>query len=113
MVVPIYKRLEAKLARLQIVKQEKTTQLVAVLEDFELGRCMNMVLRSTDLFESFSRNGKFFIRFVDAKFAMPKQEKGEGWEFVCLDSPEYPAEHDDIMIGFDAEEGMSTLFFAV
>ena len=66
---------------------------------------MNMVLRSTDIFESFSRNTKFFVRFVDAKFAMPKTEKDEGCQFVCLDSPEYPAEHDDIMIGFDTEEG--------
>jgi hypothetical protein len=47
---------------------------------------------------------------VDAKFAMPKM-RGEGEsaresEFVCLDMPEYPGEHDDITVIFDDEEGV-------
>ena len=66
---------------------------------------MNLVLRSTDAFEPFAKSGKFYIRLVDAKFAMPKLEKVETWRFVCLDSPEYPGEHDDIVVGFDGEEG--------
>lgn len=68
---------------------------------------MNFVLRGTDFYESFSRSGKYYIRFVDAKFAMPKTEKQIDWEFVCLDILEYAAEHDDIVIGFDTEAGKS------
>ena len=105
MVVPIYKRLEASLARVQIVKQGRITQLVLFLEDFSLGPCMNFVLKGTDNFESLSRSGKFFIRFIDAKFASPRREGEGNREFLCLDSPEYPGEHDDIMIGFDVEAG--------
>jgi hypothetical protein len=49
------------------------------------------------------------VRIVDAKFAMPKSkaegEAGVDHEFVCLDMPEYPAEHDDITIIFDTEDG--------
>lgn len=108
MVVPIYKRMEASLARMQILQRETVVQLTVFMEDFSLGRSMNFVLKGTDELESFARSGKFYIRFVDAKFAMPKSQKELGGEFVCLDTPEYPGEHDDIVIGFDSEEG--TLF---
>ena len=68
---------------------------------------MNFQLRSTDTFESLSKSGKQCVRFVDAKFAQPKQQdnKEMAWDFVALDTPEYPSEHDDIVIGFDTEEG--------
>ena len=139
MVVPIYKKLEAGLARIQILQRDSVIQLVAVLEGLALGRCMSFALRGTDVFEiassssssSSSRgSGKHAIRFVDAKFALPRRataggpgagkdsSRGEGdgegrdgtvglaeAEFVCLDAPEYPAEHDDIFVGFDTEEG--------
>ena len=113
MVVPLYKRLEASLARILIIHDDatSTTQLVAVLEDFSLGRCMNFVLRSTDAFEPFSKSGKHYIRLVDAKFAMPKSEREAGWRFVCLDTPMYPAEHDDVVVGFESEEGELLLLF--
>ena len=81
-------------------------QLIAILEDFHHGRCMSLPLRSTDVLESSSKSGKFYIRFVDAKFALPKGEKEAGFEFISLDMPEYASEHDDIVIGFDTEEGM-------
>ncbi|KAI9821128.1 MAG: hypothetical protein M1827_003862 [Pycnora praestabilis] len=103
MVVPIYKKWEASLARLQIVRQEKVVQLVAFFYDFKNGDCMNFNLKSTDVFEAFSRSGKYYIRIVDAKFALPKGENSESRQFVCLDMPEYPGEHDDITIGFDTE----------
>ena len=45
------------------------------------------------------------MRLVDAKFAMPKTDREPTWRFVCLDTPEYPAEHDDIIVGFDSEDG--------
>jgi hypothetical protein len=109
MVVPIYKKWDAVLTRLQIVQREKVVQLVAFFENFSHGDCMNFALKSTDIFESSSRNGKYSLRIVDAKFAMPKR-RGEGemgieHEFVCLDMPEYPGEHDDITIVFDNEAG--------
>ena len=71
---------------------------------------MNFQLRSTDVFEPSSKSGKHCVRFVDAKFAHPKQQdnKDMAWDFVSLDTPEYPSEHDDIIIGFDTEEGKFT-----
>ncbi|KAJ5975027.1 hypothetical protein N7481_008734 [Penicillium waksmanii] len=101
--VPIYKKWEASLARVQIVKQEKVVQLLAFFQDFHHGSCMNFVLKGTDHIESFGRSGKFGIRIVDAKFALPKKDDDPGSAFVCLDMPEYPIEHDDIAITFDSE----------
>lgn len=106
MVVPISKRWEASLTRLQIVKQDKTVQLVAFFKDFAHGSCMNFVLKGTDVFETFSRSGTFYLRIVDAKFALPKSDDDSSREFVNLDTPEFPGEHDDVTIEFDTEAGM-------
>lgn len=105
MVVPIHKRWEATSTRLQVIKQDKTFQLVAFFKDFRHGSCMNFVLKSTDIFESFSRSGLFYVRIVDAKFALPKNGEDANKDFICLDLPEYPGEHDDINIGFETEAG--------
>ncbi len=105
MVVPIHKKWEANRARLQILKQDKIVQLVTFFEDFTHGDCMNFALKSTDVFESFSRSSKFCIRIVDAKFALPKDGESVKKKFVCLEMPEYPSEHDDITISFDTEAG--------
>ncbi|KAJ5632071.1 hypothetical protein N7490_008410 [Penicillium lividum] len=102
-VVPIYKKWEANLARIQIVKQEKIFQLIAFFSDFQHGTCMNFILKGTDHIESFGRSGKFGIRIVDAKFALPKKDDDPASNFVCLDMPEYPIEHDDLAITFDSE----------
>jgi hypothetical protein len=72
---------------------------------------MNFVLKSTDIFESFNRSGKSGIKIVDAKFALPKSEEDETAGFVCLDMPEYPAEHDDITITFDSDKGKKDDFW--
>jgi len=103
MVVPIYKKWDASLTRIQVVHKEKATQLIAFFQSFTHGECMNFALKSTDVFETSGKSGK--IRIVDAKFALPKQD-GEGGEngFVCLDIPEYPGEHDDITVVFEKEE---------
>jgi len=106
MVVPIHKRWEANRARLQVLKQDKIVQLVVFFEDFNHGDCMNFALKSTDAFESFNRSAKFCVRIVDAKFALPKDGEGARRKFVCLDMPEYPGEHDDIVITFETEAGM-------
>ena len=105
MVVPMHKRWEASTPRLQIVKQDKTVQLVAFFKDFSHGTCMNFALKMTDSFETFARSGVSFLRIVDAKFSLPKDESNPARDFVCLDMPDFPSEHDDIVIGFDNEQG--------
>ena len=104
-VVPMHKHWEASTPRLQIVKQDKTVQLVVFFKDFSHGTCMNFVLKVTDSFETFARSGVSFLRIVDAKFSLPKDESNPARDFVCLDMPDFPSEHDDIVIGFDKEKG--------
>ncbi|KAL8719132.1 MAG: hypothetical protein Q9225_003821 [Loekoesia sp. 1 TL-2023] len=105
MVVPIHKRWEASITRLQVVRHHKMFQLVAFFQNFSHGSCMNFVLKSTDVFESFSRSGISYLCIVDAKFALPKQETDPDHQFVSLGMPEYPGEHDDITIGFATDLG--------
>lgn len=105
MIFPMHKRWEASTPRLQIIKQDKTVQLVAFFKDFSHGTCMNFVLKVTDYFETFARSGLSFLRIVDAKFSLPKGELDPTRDFVCLDMPEFPGEHDDIVIGFENEQG--------
>jgi hypothetical protein len=106
MVVPIHKKWEASGVRLQLVMQNKTIQLLAFFgNDFSHGKCMNLLLRGTDNYESSSRSGKCTVRIVDAKFALPKKDEEEASGFVCLDMLEYATEHDDITIGFESEQG--------
>lgn len=121
MVVPIYKQWTANTIRLQIVEQDNIIQLLAFFEDFSHADAMNFQLRTMDVFEKTDKGGKFGLKLVDAKFALPVEERrGEGkmqkeagrltgWSgvkrrFVCLDEIEYPGEHDDILIQFDAAE---------
>jgi hypothetical protein len=92
---------------LQVVKQDKTVQLAAFFKDFNHGSCINFVMKSTDIFESFSRSGLYYVRIVDAKFALPKTGADATKDFICLDMPEYPGEHDDINIGFETESGLT------
>ncbi|KAL4771016.1 hypothetical protein BDW60DRAFT_71610 [Aspergillus nidulans var. acristatus] len=103
MVVPITKKWESSMARIQIVRQDKVVQLLAFLNDFSHGKCLNFVLKSTDTFEAFNRSGKYGVRIVDAKFALPKTDDDPSSAFLNLDMPEYPSEHDDITIAFDTE----------
>ncbi|KAL5045051.1 hypothetical protein BDW71DRAFT_90462 [Aspergillus fruticulosus] len=103
MVVPISKKWESSMARIQIVRQDKVVQLLAFLNDFSHGKCLNFVLKSTDTFEAFNRSGKYGVRIVDAKFALPKTDDDPSSDFVNLDMPDYPSEHDDITIAFDTE----------
>lgn len=105
MVVPIHKRWEASVTRIQIVQKDRTIQLLAFFKDFSHGSCMNFALKSTDAFESFTRSGIAYLSIVDAKFALPKSGTELGHNYICLDMPEYPAEHDDITIGFENEQG--------
>jgi hypothetical protein len=121
MVVPIYKQWTANTIRLQIVQQDNIIQLLAFFEDFSHADAMNFKLSTMDTFEKSDKGGKFGLKLVDAKFALPVEERrGEGkmqkaegrltgWagikrQFVCLDEIEYPGEHDDILIQFDSAE---------
>jgi hypothetical protein len=129
MVVPIYKQWTANIIRLQIVEQDNVIQLLAFFEDFSHADAMNFQLRSTDVFEKTDKGGKFGLKLVDAKFALPVEERrGEGkmqkaegkltgWagikrKFVCLDEIEYPGEHDDVLIQFDSAESKSAVQFS-
>lgn len=109
MVVPIYKKWDAATTRIQIVQKEKVVQLVAFFDNFSHGRAMNFALKSTDVFEASGSKKTFSLRIVDAKFALPRDPRGsEGGieaDFVCLDMPEYPGEHDDVTLVFDTEAG--------
>ncbi|RAL11914.1 uncharacterized protein BO97DRAFT_434963 [Aspergillus homomorphus CBS 101889] len=108
MVVPITKKWESSLARVQVIRRDRVVQLVAFLSGFHYGRCMNFILKGTDTLESFGKTGKFGVRIVDAKFALPKSDDDPASNFVSLDTPDYPMEHDDISIAFDSEAEMGT-----
>ncbi|RDA95909.1 hypothetical protein CP533_5907 [Ophiocordyceps camponoti-saundersi (nom. inval.)] len=109
MVVPIHKKWEAGFTRIQVVRlEDRQVQLVAFFEDFHHGHCINFVLKGTDVYESFHRSGRSGIKFVDAKFPLPRLPADKDGDFddvafVCLDLPDLPGEHDDITIMFERE----------
>ena len=111
MVVPIHKKWEAGYTRIQLVRlEDRQLQLLAFFEDFQHGHCMNFVLKGTDVYESLHRGSKSGIRFVDAKFPLPrlpadKDDDFDDMAFVCLDLPDLPGEHDDITLMFEKESG--------
>ncbi|MCJ1337283.1 hypothetical protein MMC09_002565 [Bachmanniomyces sp. S44760] len=105
-VMSTHKRQETNNVRLQVLRMEKVHQLLAFfVDDFGLGTCMSLPLRATDVYETSGKSGKFYVRFADAKYALPKSQHDETRHFVCLDLPEYASEHEDIMIGFNRETG--------
>ena len=106
--VPLSKRWEADFARIQIVKRDNTIQLLAFFRDFSHGSCMNFELRVMDTFEALEKGGQYCLRMVNAKFALPTTEGDSTKDFLCLDLPEYPSEHDNILVGFHDESGECT-----
>jgi len=117
MVVPIYHKKQASKVRLQLVTQGSITKVLAFMEDFSQADALCFQLKSTDTFETVkgdSKGKKWAVKMVDAKFSLPKQEKGEidpeervRRRFVNLEGLDYAEEHDDITVGFDTEEGKS------
>ncbi|KAK8113886.1 hypothetical protein PG999_005955 [Apiospora kogelbergensis] len=112
MVVPVYKKWESGTARIQVVQQEKTIQLLAFFEGWHHGQAMGFVLKGTDVYEVFGKGSKAGLKLVDAKFPLPKvpeegRDKTDDMAFVSLDMPDYAGEHDDISIVFDDEGGKS------
>ncbi|KAG6009517.1 hypothetical protein E4U21_002153 [Claviceps maximensis] len=115
MVVPIHKKWEAGPSRIQVVRlQDKQLQLLAFFQDFQHGHCMNFLLKGTDVYEIFQKGSKSGIRFVDAKFPLPRlpADKDGDYDdvaFVCLDVPDLPGEHDDICIMFENDADRDNL----
>jgi len=109
MVVPIHKKWEAGLTRIQVVQQDTVVQMLVFFKDFHHGQCMGFVLKGTDNFETFHRSGKSGLKIVDAKFPLPQGgDDGQTTDemgFLCLDLPALPGEHDDISILFEKESG--------
>ena len=101
----MHKQWEASFARMQILKQERNVQLVVFFKDFDHGSCMNFALKSTDVFERSDKPNEHTLRIVDAKFALPKGSDDPSQDFLCLNNPAYPGEHDDICIGFNDGTG--------
>ncbi|ETS87225.1 hypothetical protein PFICI_01053 [Pestalotiopsis fici W106-1] len=109
MVVPVHKKWESGTARIQVAHHalDGTVQLLAFFEDWIHGHCMGFVLKGTDVYEASGKMGKAAIKFVEAKFPLPKGgdggEKRDEDRFLCLDMPDYAGEHDDISIVFEDE----------
>ncbi|KAH9902311.1 hypothetical protein F4778DRAFT_781542 [Xylariomycetidae sp. FL2044] len=106
MVVPIHKKWEAGTTRIQVVQQERTVQMLAFFEDWHHGQCMGFALKGTDVFESFSKNGKAGLKLADAKFPLPRLPtegggKTDDMAFLSLDQMDYAGEHDDLTVLFD------------
>jgi hypothetical protein len=114
-----HRRLEAALTRVMVVSHDndRVVQLLAFFEsDVSWAESIGFVLKGTDTFELYE-GGKHAgaarcgVRFVDAKFSLPKEKsKKKGMDdierpYVCLDTPDYPGENDDVWIGFDDTEG--------
>jgi hypothetical protein len=99
--------------------KDKVVQLLAFFDDsFSYAEAIGFVLKGMDVFERYDGKhsggkGRFGVRLVDAKFALPRLEKAKGGQrpedlerpYICLDMPEFPGENDDIWIGFDDEAG--------
>lgn len=114
MVVPIHKKWEAGYTRIQVIKQDEKLQLLAFFEDFHHGHCMNFVLKGTDVYESVQRSSKSGIKFVDAKFPLPrlpadKDGDYDDMAFVCIDLPDLPGEHDDLTVYFEKDTDREAL----
>uniref|UniRef100_A0A4E9EI05 Uncharacterized protein n=1 Tax=Gibberella zeae TaxID=5518 RepID=A0A4E9EI05_GIBZA len=115
MVVPIHKKWEAGYTRIQVIRNEDgQLQLLAFFEDFHHGHCMNFQLKGTDVYEGVQRSSKSGIKFIDAKFPLPrlpadKDGDYDDMAFVCLDLPDLPGEHDDISILFENESDREAL----
>jgi hypothetical protein len=120
----LHKRLEAGPTRLQVVSndQAKMTQLLAFFDDFPHADALGFQLKGVDVFEKAELKGekggggRFGVRLVDAKFALPGAKGKETLDgqdisrkFVCLDMPEYPREDDDITVAFDDERGKKSM----
>jgi len=127
MMVSIQKKLDASKVRIQVVKQGGNTQIMAFFEDFPSADAMVFAVKGSDEFERLKpdKSGKHCVKLVEAKFSLPKKDRHDPHEdddeqhrgtrfnpaisrrFVNLEGLDYAEEHDDLIIGFDSEQGMS------
>lgn len=131
MVVNIHKKLETNRVRLQVLTQGNITQIAAFFEDFSYADAIVFRVKSSDVFEKCKgdKGAKFCIKLVDAKFSLPGRMKHHGGDedegmdhnglpkvvkrrFINLEGLEYAEEHEDITIGFETEEGKSSVVCA-
>lgn len=120
MVVPIHHKWQAANVRLQLVQAGNVTRVLAFMEDFIHADALCFQIKSSDNFEAGkgdSKGKKWTVKMVDAKFSLPRREKGEidpeqkiRRRFVNLEGLEYAEEHDDITVSFDTEQGTSYCF---
>ena len=102
MVVPIYKQWTSSNVRIQIVQHNNIIQLLAFFVDFAHAEAMAIRLQPMDVFQ---KEKPYAVRIVDAKFPLPRDGAHLPEDaYVALEAGAYPGEHDDIVIGFDAEE---------
>ncbi|OTA15094.1 hypothetical protein BTJ68_15564 [Hortaea werneckii EXF-2000] len=114
MVVPIHHKWQAANVRLQLVQAGNVTRVLAFMEDFTHADALCFQIKSSDNFEAGkgdSKGKKWTVKMVDAKFSLPRREKGEvdpeqkiRRRFVNLEGLEYAEEHDDITVSFDTEQ---------
>ncbi|KAI6876673.1 hypothetical protein KC338_g297 [Hortaea werneckii] len=120
MVVPIHHKWQAANVRLQLVQAGNVTRVLAFMEDFTHADALCFQVKSSDNFEAGkgdSKGKKWTVKMVDAKFSLPRREKGEvdpeqkiRRRFVNLEGLEYAEEHDDITVSFDTEQGTASIY---
>jgi len=127
MMVSIQKKLDASKVRIQVVKQGGNVQVMAFFEDFPSADAMVFAVKGSDEFEKLKpdKTGKHCVKLIEAKFSLPKtggrhdnhadDQQGSDMfspairrRFVNLEGLDYAEEHDDLIIGFDSEQGTSS-----
>ncbi|KAL4768026.1 hypothetical protein BDW60DRAFT_220068 [Aspergillus nidulans var. acristatus] len=105
--LPLLKQWDTNIARVQVVQQGNKFQIVAFFHSFRHWKCLNFRVTELDEFESVEQPGEWGVRIIDAKYALPQPQSGNGSDSelsvsdsVCLDELEYPTEHDDVAIMF-------------
>lgn len=118
------KNWDALKPRLQIVERDGRHQMLVFFEGFIVADCLKFEVKRTDVYEQISGHkntgfGMFGIKLVDAKFTLPGSNKDD-WlregaqrdavaKYVNLATDEYAAEHEDILIWFDTEQGEASV----
>lgn len=96
------KRWCAGLTRVQVLRRNRSYQLLVTFNNFRRGRCMSFVVKSTDEILFYEDKDGYGVRIIDAKYPMPDEDITG----ISLGSPQYPAEHGDLSIIFTEKSGM-------
>ncbi|KAL4794305.1 hypothetical protein BDV19DRAFT_399473 [Aspergillus venezuelensis] len=102
--LPLTKKWDTNITRVQVVKQRNKVQIVAFFYQFARWKTLKFLISIVDEFEKVEQKGEYGILIKDAKYAPPQDDtKPPG--YVCLSELEYPTEHDDITIFFEDAAG--------